>query len=357
MARLLFSFLIGVILLTFPAAAEPTFSIPNPAAKLTFTRDHRAHPEFKTEWWFLTASLAAEDRDVFKDGADFGIQLTFFRNALSSSESDWNQQYLAHAAVSDRAAGTFSFEKRYVRGGLGVGRIAEDRLALEQGGWSLNQIDGSLTLRFEVQKESGHYTVDLSAVSLPSIVLNGAGGYSKKGQCLECASHYYSIPRIELRGEISRGAERVKVRGFAWLDHEWMSGAIDPSQVGWDWFGLMLKDGRSLMAFQLRDARGFANFKSATLIDGAEVRTLGGEEFVIAPSGAWKSPVTGATYPNRWSVQIPANGVDLLLEPMIANQELTGEGQEYWEGAVRDMRSGAAGYAELTGYVKPVGRL
>ena len=42
-----------------------------------FPRDHGAHPDFQTEWWYYTGVLAtAEDRR-------FGFQFTIFRRAVS----------------------------------------------------------------------------------------------------------------------------------------------------------------------------------------------------------------------------------------------------------------------------------
>src|SRR5262245_60106136 len=68
-----------------------------------FPRDHGAHPEFATEWWYYTGNLDAED------GRHFGFQLTFFRSALAPSmprrASDWatTNIYMAHFTVADVA--------------------------------------------------------------------------------------------------------------------------------------------------------------------------------------------------------------------------------------------------------------
>jgi len=45
-----------------------------------FPRDHGAHPEYRTEWWYFTGNLADEA------GARFGYQLTFFRQAVAPEE-------------------------------------------------------------------------------------------------------------------------------------------------------------------------------------------------------------------------------------------------------------------------------
>ncbi len=44
---------------------------------LTFPADHGPHPQFRIEWWYVTANL----RD--KDGTPYGAQWTVFRQATS----------------------------------------------------------------------------------------------------------------------------------------------------------------------------------------------------------------------------------------------------------------------------------
>jgi len=61
-----------------------------------FPEDHGPHPEFRTEWWYVTGNL------VDAQGRCFGYQLTLFRIALSpnlpESDSAWrtDQIYMGH---------------------------------------------------------------------------------------------------------------------------------------------------------------------------------------------------------------------------------------------------------------------
>ena len=41
-----------------------------------FPADHGSHPGYRTEWWYFTGNLSADD------GRHYGYQLTFFRVAL-----------------------------------------------------------------------------------------------------------------------------------------------------------------------------------------------------------------------------------------------------------------------------------
>ena len=70
-----------------------------------FPKDHGAHPEYKTEWWYYTGNLSASD------GKQYGYQLTFFRNALAPdtvstgpllerSTLAANQMYMAQPTIA-----------------------------------------------------------------------------------------------------------------------------------------------------------------------------------------------------------------------------------------------------------------
>ena len=87
-------------------------------------------------------------------------------------------------------------------------------------------------------------------------VLNGDAGLSRKADAPGAASYYYSMPRLQATGQLSRDGTSVPVSGLAWLDREWGSGSLGAHQQGWDWFALDLDDGSSLMFYALRDRDG-----------------------------------------------------------------------------------------------------
>ncbi|MDB5655624.1 MAG: iron transporter permease, partial [Tardiphaga sp.] len=91
------------------------FASVTPGRVLTFPADHGAHPEFRIEWWYLTANL------VGTDGASYGAQWTLFRQAMAAgaqSEGWANPQiWMGHAAVTSAQAHRFS--EAFARGGVG----------------------------------------------------------------------------------------------------------------------------------------------------------------------------------------------------------------------------------------------
>ena len=59
-----------------PISSHSAFQLALPGYTFSFPKDHGAHPDYQTEWWYYTGHLIAED------GSKFGYELTFFRYAL-----------------------------------------------------------------------------------------------------------------------------------------------------------------------------------------------------------------------------------------------------------------------------------
>src|SRR5690606_8457977 len=55
-----------------------------PGQPLVFLRDHLSHPGFRTEWWYLTANLEAEQ------GQWIAVQWTLFRIATQPFAGSYN---------------------------------------------------------------------------------------------------------------------------------------------------------------------------------------------------------------------------------------------------------------------------
>jgi len=78
------------------------------------------------------------------------------------------------------------------------------------------------------------------------------------------------------------------------------------------------------MVFQIRKADGSVDpFSSGTLVapDGS-ARHLSRDDFEIAVDATWRSPLSGAIYPVRWTVEVPVADLTLEIEPYLADQDL-----------------------------------
>ena len=141
------------------------------------------------------------------------------------------------------------------------------------------------------------------------------------------------------------------------MDHEFSTSALSGEQVGWDWFALHLDDGKDIMAYRMRNQDGSVdpNSNGSLLVPGQPLIGLAMEDFNISSTGTWKSPTSNAAYPSGWRMQIPSQGIDLKITPLIKDQELN-FAFTYWEGAVliegvvNGKSVSGSGYVELTGY-------
>ncbi len=340
--------------------------------------DHGPHFEFQTEWWYYTGNLVAAD------GRRFGFQLTFFRRGLSPGPPPEslglasNQVYFAHFAITDVAAGRHTAAERFSRGAGGLAGATGDPFAVWLEDWradSLND-DGS-AVRLVARDAAKSLSLDLELRATKPLVAHGDRGLSPKSDEPGNASYYVGYTRMAARGRVgtsggtggSGNLPEVAVSGEAWFDHEWSTSALGAGAVGWDWFSLQLDDGRELMHFQIRrEDESVEPASGGTLVErDGRTRRLSRDDVKIEVLRRWTSPETGGTYPSRWRLTVPTEGLDLLVEPWLDAQEMR-TSFVYWEGAVRvseaapqisdvDGRprpgpppANGRGYVELTGY-------
>jgi len=316
---------------------------------LHFPRDHGSHPEYRVEWWYVTGVLDAR-------GSPLGFQITFFRarpgrDSTNPGRFAPRHILIAHAALSDPRRERLLHQQRVARAGFGLAEAREGETAVWIDQWRLEQ--SSAGYRMHLPLDEFGYDLELRATQPPMV--NGDGGYSRKGPRPESASYYYSVPQLAVTGSVRYDGRTESVTGKAWLDHEWSSSYLDERAQGWDWIGINLDDGGALMAFRIRSHDGTAFWAGATLraATGA-VRTYGPREVAFAAAREWQSPRTGARYPVAWQVTIGDQRYDIV--PLMDDQEQDARattGTVYWEGAVRCMEGSrrlGAGYLELTGY-------
>ncbi|MCC6707385.1 MAG: carotenoid 1,2-hydratase [Gammaproteobacteria bacterium] len=316
-----------------------------------FPRDHAAHPEFRSEWWYFTGHLKDSE------GRPFGFQLTLFRFELAAhtppSASAWRSSrvLLGHFAITDIEGQQFHAYERMSRALPEVAGVSVAPPAVWLDDW---RIEYDAATGWHLKATQQGQGIDLKLDEKSAVVLQGDEGLSRKSAAPGNASYYYSLPRLAARGTLTLADSEHAVSGEAWLDREWSTSALSRQQAGWDWFALQLADGGSLMFYRLRQRDGGSDaFSAGTYVDSAgRPHRLAAEDVRISTLGAWKSARTGRTYPQGWRLDIPAHQLTLTLAPRLADQEWHGR-FKYWEGAVTVSREGqpaGLGYVEMTGY-------
>lgn len=333
-----------------PALAFARDAAALPPRRIDFPADHGAHPELRTEWWYVTGHAES-------GGRSFGFQVTFFRTRVDATQGMQSafaarQLLFAHAAITDVQGRKLWHDQRIARAGFGIAQAGEQDAHLRLRDWSLLR-EGEAW--HAVLPASG-FALDVRCTPTQPVLLQGSQGLSRKGPEEKQASYYYSLPQLAVAGQLSLQGRSFAVTGRAWLDHEWSEEVLHPDAVGWDWVGMNLDDGSALTAFRLRRKDG------STLWDGGSFRAANGSLSVASPGETefraqrrWTSPLSNATYPVEWIIRTTA-GLQ-TVRAVIDNQELdsrSSTGAIYWEG-LSDLldsngRRVGRGYLEMTGY-------
>jgi predicted secreted hydrolase len=320
--------------------------------EITFPADHLAHPQFTIEWWYLTANLTDEL------GAPYAYQWTLFRFKSADKANSWDdgQSYMAH--VSLHSQDQHWFGERFARGGVGNAGVTDKPLTLFLDDWQWQAQEGQEGLfpatvtssipNIQFAQPAQHAQLSLHLSADRPFVLHGQNGFSVKSLNPPLASHYYSQPFIQVKGEVQIDGQQHRLTGVGWFDHEWSSQLFDAGAPGWDWFSLHLDNGAKIMAFRMR-LTAQADFISGSYIepDGSST-SLSAQELALEPLE--KSDVAGRLYPLTWHLSLPEKGIELQLEASKADQLNPGR-FSYYEGALNISGSHkGTGFMELTGY-------
>ena len=321
---------------------------------LEFPRDHAPHPDFRIEWWYITANLEDDQ------GRHWGLQWTLFRQALNpeSKTKGWdsNQIWMAHAAISTPEG--HRFEQRFARGGIGQAGVRD----ISGDGYFEAWLDdwlwrsvGKDVFPSRLKISVGEVLIDMQLESAADWVLHDDSGYSQKS-ALGQASYYYSQPGILISGSVLSDGKDIEISGSAWLDREWSSQALAENQPGWDWFALHLDDGNKLMLYRLR-SEGDKNWLSGSWINGEGIKKhLSSEQIEMTPI-ARRSITIGENQqielPLEWNIKLPGLDREWRIKPLYDDQWMATR-FAYWEGVVlvEDITGSPSGvgYMELTGY-------
>lgn len=340
---------------------------------LVFPADFGAHPDTRTEWWYLTGWLGDAKSTSDASGSTptprFGFQITFFRSRTGidpahPSAFAARQLVFAHAAWTDLAAGRQTHDQRLARAGLGIAEAAVGDARVHLKDWHLRRqpVTGAAPAQASLYEAAVGSAalggrLQVRASTTQPLLLQGDAGLSRKGPTPEHASHYLSQPQLRVQADWTpTGQPTQALAGVAWLDQEWSEALLPPGAVGWDWIGMNLFDGRALTAFRLRRTDGTAVWAGGSFrAPGEPARPFAPDAVRFLPGRTWTSPRTRASYPLDWTVETPAGRWQ--VRALLDAQELDSRGSTgaiYWEGLselldANGQRVGL-GYLEMTGY-------
>jgi predicted secreted hydrolase len=317
-----------------------------PGKTFAFPADHGPHPDYRIEWWYVTANL--------KDSAGiaYGAQWTLFRQAMSpgAQQEGWaNQQiWMGHAAVT--RADLHRYSEAFARGGVGQAGVETKPFRAWIDSWQmrgLDQMRDDAIAPIELKASGADFSYALRLDADRALVLQGDAGYSKKSERGQ-ASYYFSQPYFKAAGSITIDDKPAEVSGQAWMDREWSSQPLASDQTGWDWFSLHLKSGEKLMLFRLRQTDG-NNYRSGNwILSDGKPEQIASADIAMTPTTF--TELEGRKIPVAWRIVIPRFALSIESVPLNAKSWM-GTSFPYWEGPIsfRGSHSGV-GYLEMTGY-------
>jgi predicted secreted hydrolase len=317
-----------------------------PGRTFSFPADHGPHPEFRIEWWYVTANLTDAS------GTAYGAQWTLFRQAIAAggAQEGWaNQQvWMGHAAVT--RADTHRVSQTLARGGVGQAGVDAKPFHAWIDAWEMRGLepvndDNIAPIQLKASGAEFSYTLRLDAER--PLVLQGDGGYSRKS-LREQASYYYSQPHYTAKGILTIDDKPVDVTGMAWLDREWSSQPLASDQSGWDWLSLHFKAGDKLMLYRMRQTDGQHYGSGKWIAPDGRTEQLATADITMTPLDF--TEIEKRKIPTTWRIAVPKKALSIECTPLNARSWM-GTSFPYWEGPISFAGSHTgAGYLEMTGY-------
>ena len=317
-----------------------------PGKAFAFPADHGPHPDYRIEWWYVTANL------VDPAGIAYGAQWTLFRQAMQpgAQQEGWaNQQiWMGHAAVT--RADTHRYSETFARGGVGQADVEPKPFRAWIDSWQMRGLDpmrDDTIAPLELTASGADFSYMLRLDADSALVLQGDGGYSRKSERGQ-ASYYYSQPYFKVAGSITIDNKPAEVTGQAWMDREWSSQPLASDQTGWDWFSLHLASGEKLMLYRLRQKDGHNDLFGNWIEPGGRSTEIASADNSMAPTTL--TEIEGRKIPVAWRIAIPRFALSIETVPLNAKSWM-GTSFRYWEGPIsfKGSHSGL-GYLEMTGY-------
>ena len=313
-------------------AVKPTNKYDVAHERAQLPQEEAPHPRNSLEWWYLTGHL----KDT-KTGQLYGVEYVFF-HFNPTGKKDYQ---MVNFAVSDPQTQQFRYDYDYEK----LPKLLPPTLPLgltmtkKKQRWTLTGQEGRYHLQARMADHPGT-AIDLTTTPAKPVLLHNGTGYDRNVAMTQVG--YYTYPRLTTTGTIEVGGERHAVSGELWYDRQWNCDMRGMKNIAWDWFSIQLDDPRDdLMLYNLTSRATNDQLGGGSLFTADARNThLDKADFQVETLAYWTSPTSGKRYPAKWRVRVPSQGYDLLVEPLIPDQELRIHfyvifNLYYWEGMCR----------------------
>lgn len=276
-------------------------------------KDLQMKSEYPGNSWFAIGHCQAE-------GHDFGYVYQLMTIPTDAGEMMMN--YVL--SITDETTGWYHGENRMFP--ISDIKFQQDYFSIETPD---SKISGDLdVMHIEAAMPKGSISLELHGVGY--ILYNaGNGRFSAAGIDI----YEYAIPHFITKGVISVEGKEYVVSGVSWFDRQWQGlpeTAVSMQQVMggfyWCWMDLNLDNGEVISLWNVGNTILHMETAWATILheDGTHTVTTV-EPLRKMATKYWKSPVSGFSYPNHWTIRIPAYDADMQVVTYPNNQELVSE--------------------------------
>lgn len=329
---LIFLLLTGIFVF-FAANLLPKVQVyikrPEANALITFPGDHKSHPNYNAEWWYLNLMARTEKTDG-TDLKDLGYLLSFSR--IANNYGLLNSRF-------DRSTKTFS-ENTNTGGALTVSLIDNKYLFVNYTN-GLNyatleekspKADGKKRYQLTGKTDQiGSFNLKLKERALSSSPMLWGG---TTGNCIGKISvfapndtFYYSIPDLDISGTITDvdGVQRNVKIGKAWIDHQWFNSRPPADWRGHYWTGFHFTESSDLYSPGPHHGIGFVTqiYQSGPKYTYWVKRNANGTNQCGTEGNITINNYGSTNYPSSWKIKLQKSGNQFLTmtgSPFSANQ-------------------------------------
>jgi len=315
--------------------------------------------DFVVEWWYFNGHLYDEK------GKKYSFMDCFFKVDISKINiphiaahlvenifKDGEYMHFAHSVLTDISTQKIYKEIQNISS-ISSDTFKRDLLyinykdALTIG----KDLDGEI---IEVKPNDFYIKTKNFSLNLESkkrALLEGGHGYvgtPKSG------SYYYSFTDMDVSGSVNIKGKNIKVKGKAWMDHQWANVESREKKDKWTWFSFQLENGTEMMC--VKYDKGTETDILVDIIDKNGKQTEYKNAKFIPGRNIWKSKKTKTEFPLSWKIEIDNRNIIIEAKALAKKQEMIFGEINYWEGPMKvkvsmnGKKIKGFGYMELVGY-------
>ncbi len=318
--------LISVILIVIFANLLPKIQVymkrSEAAALISFPNDHKSHPNYNAEWWYLNLLVRTErtDRKIDSYIKNLGYVLSFSRianrNGLLNSRFDKSAKSFSEETDTGGTLTVSLIDSKYLfvyyNNGSNYATLEEKPPGTDGKKWY------NLTGKTD---QIGSFSLVLKERTLSNSPLLWGGS---TGNCQgkisvfsENDTFYYSIPDLDITGTITDidGLRRNVKNGKAWIDHQWFNSSPPADWKGHYWTSFHFTHINDLYNSTTPDqAVGFVTqiYTSGSKYTYWVKRDSDGTNQCGEDANITINSYGSTNYPSSWKVELKKSGVSFL---------------------------------------------